>query len=122
MQMSRKIDTRKLNRKLLVPKLPMSIEFQIWKCRDARLLPRLMTWVMGGLVTVTMIALTERAKPAQAAASPPEVNPQEVSFRSGDVTLHGTIWAPIGAEHSLPGVVLVSGSGPGPRVVSQLEA
>src|SRR5262249_13980460 len=44
------------------------------------------------------------------------------SFRSGDVTLHGTIWAPIGAEHSLPGVVLVSGSGPGPRVVSQLEA
>lgn len=69
-----------------------------------------------------MLALTGRAQPAQAAVPPAELNAQDVSFLSGNVTLHGTIWAPTGAERPLPGVVLVSGSGPGPRAVSELEA
>ncbi len=67
-----------------------------------------------------MTALTGIARPVHAA--PPGLSTQEISFRSGDVTLHGTIWAPVGVKHPLPGVVLVHGSGPGPRTAYQLEA
>ncbi|MBV9232286.1 MAG: prolyl oligopeptidase family serine peptidase, partial [Chloroflexi bacterium] len=81
---------------------------------------RLMTWFMVGLVTIA--ALTGRAQPARAAALSSGVSTQEVNFRSGDLTLHGTIWVPVAASHLLPGVVLVSGSGPGPRAATRLEA
>jgi len=67
-----------------------------------------------------MTALTGIARPVHAA--PPGLSTQEISIRRGDVTLHGTIWAPVGVKHPLPGVVLVHGSGPGPRTAYQLEA
>jgi dienelactone hydrolase len=79
---------------------------------------RVLPWVMVGVFTMT--ALTAMAHQAQAA--PPGVSTQEVSIRRGDVTLHGTIWAPVRVQHPLPGVVLVHGSGPGPRTAYQLEA
>src|SRR5258708_5026764 len=79
---------------------------------------RVLPWVMVGVFMMT--ALTAMAR--QANTAPPGVSTQEVSIRRGDVTLHGTIWAPVGAKHPLPGMVLVHGSGPGPRAAYQLEA
>jgi hypothetical protein len=57
-----------------------------------------------------------------AAAGPPGLNTEEVSFRSRDVTLHGTVWAPSLTGGPRPGVVLVHGSGPGPRTAYEEEA
>jgi dienelactone hydrolase len=80
--------------------------------------PCVLPWALVGVFL--MIALTGMAR--RATAAPPGLSTEDVSFRSGDVTLHGTIWAPVGATHPLPGLVLVHGSGPGPRAAYQLEA
>jgi pimeloyl-ACP methyl ester carboxylesterase len=46
-----------------------------------------------------------------------------VSFQgSGGITLHGTILDPVHAQGGRPGVVLVSGSGTGPRTETQPDA
>jgi len=75
-------------------------------------------WVIVGVLTMTGPATMA----GQANAASTRLSTQEVRFHSGDVTLHGTIWAPIGAKHPLPGMVLVHGSGPGPRTANMLEA
>jgi uncharacterized protein len=101
----------------------LSPEKEIFPSRWQWVSTRLMTsWFMVGLVTMVVLTGTGKAQPTQATASSSGVSTQAVSFRSGDVTLHGTIWTPVAASHPLPGVILVSGSGPGPRAATQLEA
>jgi len=79
---------------------------------------RVLPWVMVGVFMMTTLT----AMAHQANTAPPGVSTEEVSIRRGDVTLHGTIWAPVGVKHPLSGMVLVHGSGPGPRTAYQLEA
>jgi dienelactone hydrolase len=52
----------------------------------------------------------------------PDLNIEEVTFRSGDMMLHGTVFAPNPASRRRPGIVLVHGSGPGPRTEYSAEA
>ncbi|MGW1197545.1 alpha/beta hydrolase family protein [Streptomyces sp. NPDC002536] len=52
-----------------------------------------------------------------------EQSVESVEFRSGDVTLHGTVTAPAGtAPQRRPGIVLVHGSGPETRAKYRAEA
>ncbi|MEU4769185.1 alpha/beta hydrolase [Actinosynnema sp. NPDC023794] len=62
---------------------------------------------LGTLLAATAIALTT-APPAQAA--PPGLVEQEITFSSGDLTLHGTVIAP-DTDSPHPAVVMVHGSG-----------
>jgi dienelactone hydrolase len=72
-------------------------------------------------VVAAVLALT-----AALAPSPETVDsnlvPRDVTFSSHSFTLHGTVWAPSHTSGPLPGIVLVHGSGPGPRAKYQLEA
>ena len=69
------------------------------------------------VVTVATVATTVRP-----ASTAPDLAIDEVTFRSGDVMLHGTVFAPRPAGPRRPGIVLVHGSGPGPRVEYSAEA
>src|SRR5437660_1567086 len=55
------------------------------------------------------------ALPAIANAAPAGLVASDVAFRSHGITLHGTILAPAQGGGRRPGIVLVSGSRPGPR-------
>lgn len=70
--------------------------------------------------TLAVAGLVVSAGPASAA--PAGLSTNEVSFRSGDVTLHGTVRAPSRTSRPRPGVVLVHGSGRGARTAYQREA
>ncbi len=75
--------------------------------------------------TVTALAAALLAMPARPAAGAPAATgllADDVSFKSGDLVLHGTIWAPDGPSRPRPGIALVHGSGPGPRTAYELEA
>lgn len=75
-------------------------------------------WVLAGALAAAGLAATA----THAGAGPEGLTADEVSFRSHDFTLHGTVWARTGATGPQPGVVLVHGSGPGPRTAYQQEA
>jgi uncharacterized protein len=61
------------------------------------------------------VSLTSAGVPAAAhhAMAAPYLATEEVSFRSGDVILHGTVLAPRSVGVRRPGIVLVHGSGTG---------
>ncbi|MGW4770557.1 alpha/beta hydrolase family protein [Nocardia sp. NPDC004278] len=58
-----------------------------------------------------------------AEAQPPQADPgqEQVAFDSDGLTLYGTVYRPAGAGQH-PGIVLVGGSGPGPRAEYRPEA
>ncbi|KAA2264214.1 lysophospholipase [Solihabitans fulvus] len=72
-------------------------------------------------VLAVAVALLASAAPSAASAEPLRqaaggLTTEEVSFTDGDLTLHGTITAePAAQGQRRPGLVLVGGSGPGPR-------
>ncbi|MER6048424.1 alpha/beta hydrolase [Streptomyces sp. NPDC001793] len=68
---------------------------------------------LAALVVASGVAV---ARPAAASSE------QGVEFRSGEVTLHGTVTAPAGAAGRRPGIVLVHGAGPETRAKYQAEA
>lgn len=70
-------------------------------------------------VVVTVATVAPAMRPASTAG---ELAIDEVTFRSGDVMLHGTVFAPRPAGPRRPGIVLVHGSGPGPRAEYSAEA
>ncbi|MFD9892216.1 alpha/beta hydrolase family protein [Amycolatopsis sp. NPDC059027] len=65
----------------------------------------------------TIVAFSALAPSAGAA----EFTTTDVTFQNGGVTLHGTVVAPPG-RRGLPGIVMVHGSGPGPRQDHRVEA
>jgi hypothetical protein len=75
-------------------------------------------WAVAIMLAIAALIVTART----VGAAPEGLSTQEVSFRSGDVTLHGTVWTPSGTGPRRPGVVLVHGSGPAPRTADQREA
>ncbi|WP_414169963.1 alpha/beta hydrolase family protein [Streptoverticillium reticulum] len=85
-------------------------------------------WAMCLIAALAAVATT--ASGAAAVAGPAragqDIEPsieQSVEFRSGDVTLHGTVTAPAGtAGQRRPGIVLVHGSGPETRAKYRAEA
>ncbi len=70
-------------------------------------------------VVATLATFARAVRPASTA---PELAVDEVTFRSGDVMLHGTVFAPRPAGQRRPGIVLVHGSGPGTRAEYSSEA
>lgn len=75
---------------------------------------------MAAVATVaTAVTFASAVRPARTA---PDPTIEEVTFRSGDVMLHGTVFAPSPASRRRPGIVLVHGSGPGPRTEYSAEA
>jgi len=70
-------------------------------------------------VVATIATVATIVRPASTA---PDLAIDEVTFRSGDVMLHGTVFAPRPAGPRRPGIVLVHGSGPGPRAEYSAEA
>jgi dienelactone hydrolase len=93
--------------------------------RSAHLLLAPLVLLMA-LCSVSMAALPAASAHAAAPASapiPPDLTATPVSFLgSGGITLHGTILDPAHAQGGRPGVVLVTGSGPGPRTETQPDA
>jgi uncharacterized protein len=75
--------------------------------------------ILAIVCTVALLFPTNAPGIANAAS---DLNSTDVSFSSNGITLHGTIWSPLIKGHPIPGVVLVHGSGPGPRSSYQLEA
>lgn len=60
--------------------------------------------------------------PVPGASAAPTMD-RAVTFRgAGGLTLHGTVVAPRGSRTPTPGIVLVGGSGPGPRAEYRAEA
>jgi uncharacterized protein len=70
-------------------------------------------------VVATVATVASAARPASTAA---DQAIDEVTFRSGNMVLHGTVFAPRPAGPRRPGIVLVHGSGPGPRAEYSAEA
>ncbi|WP_051179200.1 alpha/beta hydrolase family protein [Nocardia concava] len=61
--------------------------------------------------------------PAAPATATPDITEQEVTFTGGGgLTLHGTVIKPSATHSDTPGIVLVGGSGPGPRQEYRREA
>ncbi|MFJ9370681.1 alpha/beta hydrolase family protein [Nocardia sp. NPDC101769] len=58
---------------------------------------------------------------AEAHAGPADPEQEQVAFDSDGVTLHGAVYRPTG-DGPHPGIVLIGGSGPGPRAEYQPEA
>jgi dienelactone hydrolase len=75
-------------------------------------------WAIACMLAVVGLAVA--ALPVT--ASPAGLSTEEVSFRSGDLTLHGTVWSLSRSSQPRPGIVLVHGSGSGPRAAYQPEA
>ncbi|WP_223884785.1 alpha/beta hydrolase family protein [Nocardia colli] len=75
------------------------------------------------LVAIAMVACFG-ASIGPAGAAPGDDAPiqEAVSFQSHGLTLHGTVFVPRAAGGKRPGVVLVHGSGPGPRAKYVPEA
>jgi uncharacterized protein len=89
--------------------------------------------LMLGCIISLVYALGETRNQAPIAAAPPittisitpppDLTANEISFQSSDgITLHGTILEPATAMARRPGVVLVHGSGVGPRTKLLVEA
>ncbi|WP_274918509.1 alpha/beta hydrolase family protein [Streptomyces sp. WZ-12] len=75
--------------------------------------------LVAALAVVAAASGTAAAGPARAGQD----TEQGVEFRSGEVTLHGTVTAPAGtARRRRPGIVLVHGSGPETRAKYRVEA
>jgi pimeloyl-ACP methyl ester carboxylesterase len=72
-----------------------------------------------GLVAIVLVMVVVPADLAQAFQA--DVRSQDVSFRSGDVTLRGTVLLPNTAGPN-PAMALLAGSGAGPRDKYRLEA
>ncbi|WP_223279547.1 serine aminopeptidase domain-containing protein [Streptomyces sp. SDr-06] len=76
--------------------------------------------LIAALAAVATVCGSAMARPARAGQ---DIEQSEVEFRSGDVTLHGTVTAPAGtARQRRPGIVLVHGSGPETRAKYRAEA
>ncbi|MGE7386292.1 alpha/beta hydrolase family protein [Streptomyces sp. NPDC004126] len=75
-------------------------------------------------MTCLMAALASLATASGAAVARPagQGTEQSVEFRSGEVTLHGTVTTAAGATGQRPGIVLVHGAGPEKREKYQAEA
>ena len=78
-------------------------------------------WTLGLAIASALAMVLGSVGPATAEDGTGGIVEEEVSFRSGAVTLRGTIFVPDGAA-SLPAVALVHGSGPGPRGQLRREA
>jgi uncharacterized protein len=75
------------------------------------------------LLSVAVVATVATVAPAvRPASTAPDLAIDEVTFRSGDAMLHGTVFVPKPAGPRRPGIVLVHGSGPGPRAEYSSEA
>lgn len=77
----------------------------------------------GLLLVLGVAAVGAGVTPSVANAQPAQANTalSEVSFESHGVTLHGTVYGPADSGRH-PGIVLVHGSGPGPRDEYSMEA
>ncbi|MEU9045278.1 MULTISPECIES: prolyl oligopeptidase family serine peptidase [unclassified Kitasatospora] len=71
---------------------------------------------------VALVAGASTATATATAAPAAQQAVQDVDFRSGDVTLHGTITEAAGAPGPRPGIVLVHGAGPEKRAGYRAEA
>jgi uncharacterized protein len=91
--------------------------------RSAALTSRAYGHLTSRLFSVAVVAtfgtLATAVRPASVA---PDLAIDDVTFRSGDVMLHGTVFAPRQAGPRRPGIVLVHGSGPGSRAEYSAEA
>jgi len=75
------------------------------------------------LLSVAVVATVATVAPAvRPASTAPDLAIDEVSFRSGDLFLRATVFAPRPNGLPRPGIVLVHGSGPGPRAEYSSEA
>ncbi|MFI9504106.1 prolyl oligopeptidase family serine peptidase [Nocardia sp. NPDC052566] len=74
--------------------------------------------------TIAALLFTFAVVAGTAHAAPDEQDParEDVSFTSHGVTLHGTVFTPRSGAGPAPAVVLVHGSGPGPRAEYVPEA
>ncbi|MGI5231980.1 alpha/beta hydrolase family protein [Actinoallomurus sp. CA-142502] len=98
-----------------------------FKSRGSR---RAAGWAIGLLASplFALMPTPATAAPASYDAAAPRsagdgLTRTDVSFRGGNgLTLHGTVVAPIRSTGRVPGVVLVGGSGPGPRQEYAQEA
>jgi uncharacterized protein len=68
-----------------------------------------------------LVAGLSAGMPAPSAAAAPAPTESEVTFQGNGVELSGTVLAPAGAGRR-PGIVIVTGSGPGPRDDHRSEA
>lgn len=75
-------------------------------------------WALCLMVVLAALVAATGAAVARPAGQGTE---ESVEFRSGDVTLHGTVTAPAGAAGRRPGIVLVHGSGPEKRAKYRAE-
>ncbi|MGW4241693.1 alpha/beta hydrolase family protein [Nocardia sp. NPDC004722] len=71
-------------------------------------------------MTILLALLPLSASPASAT---PDAGSHDVTFAGGNgLTLHATVFTPTTASSETPGIVLVGGSGPGPRQEYRREA
>ncbi|GGX25383.1 hypothetical protein GCM10010341_53290 [Streptomyces noursei] len=75
-------------------------------------------WAVWLIVVLAALAAAGGVAVARPAGQGTEEN---VAFRSGDLTLHGTVTVPGGAAGRRPGIVLVHGSGPEKRANYRAE-
>jgi dienelactone hydrolase len=73
------------------------------------------------LVTLLLALMAGSVSKTHAANAHEDISEEEVRFESGDVTLHGTVLVP-DAPGRKPAMVLVHGSGPGPRELRRPDA
>ncbi|TCK21960.1 alpha/beta hydrolase family protein [Pseudonocardia endophytica] len=73
------------------------------------------------IVLTLLIAGLAAGTPTSPAAAAPVLTESEVTFRGDGVELSGTVLAPAGGGRR-PGIVLVTGAGPGPRDDHRAEA
>jgi dienelactone hydrolase len=77
--------------------------------------------VRWGLCLWVVLAVLAAAAGVAGARPAGQDTEESVEFRSGQVTLHGTVTAPAGTAGRRPGIVLVHGAGPGKRSEYQAE-
>ena len=81
----------------------------------------LMAWLPLSLVCFPAASVQAAASPTLTV--PPDLTTLEVRFQGNSgLTLHGTIVEPLHAPTGMPGIVLVTGAGPGPRTELLPEA
>lgn len=78
-------------------------------------------WAVCPMVVPAVLAVLAAVSGGAVARPAGQGTEESVEFRSGDVTLHGTVTAPAGAAGQRPGIVLVHGSGPEKRAKYQAE-